>query len=140
MERCRVCGKFKTPDQFNRDASRTSGFSSQCKECSTLYHKNRDLAKKIKAQIIRKNTNLKYHYGVTLDSYGEMLASQNGLCAICGRSPELFNRAFAVDHDHATNIVRGILCPDCNRGLGGFHDDPDLLRKAADYLTKIEPD
>lgn len=67
-----------------------------------------------------------------------MRAAQNDLCAICGRPERSMLkgkvRRLAVDHDHKSSKVRGLLCADCNRALGLFQDDPDRLRMAAEYL------
>ena len=62
----------------------------------------------------------------------KLLAEQNGVCAICGgnRGPN----ALALDHDHTTGDVRGLLCRPCNLGLGHFADNPEWLRKAADFI------
>lgn len=60
---------------------------------------------------------------------------ENGTCDICGK-PREGNRRLRVDHDHKTEKFRGLLCHDCNVGLGHFKDDPDLLQKAIDYLQK----
>ena len=74
-------------------------------------------------------------YGLTLEEYCQMLEDQEGSCAICGRS---FTKEFYpnVDHNHTTSKVRGLLCTPCNRGLGLFQDNPDILRAAATYLEK----
>lgn len=69
-----------------------------------------------------------------------MLVSQNGGCAICG-SPETrivkgTLNSLVVDHNHETGVIRGLLCALCNTALGKFHDDPDLLRRAAEYLER----
>lgn len=78
--------------------------------------------------------------GLTVDEYLAKIAEQNNLCAICGepeRRPDKASRkikALAVDHDHETGQIRGLLCSACNTGLGLFQDDPELLAKAADYL------
>ncbi len=85
--------------------------------------------------------NLRSAYGITIDQYADMLESQKFLCGICGLSakdahPGRSVRLF-VDHDHKTKIVRGLLCDGCNRGLGGFKDDPELLKKAAEYLLNV---
>jgi hypothetical protein len=75
-------------------------------------------------------------YGISAKEYDAILRAQGGVCAICGRRPG--KRRFAVDHDHATGEVRGLLCPGsehgCNKGLGFFNDDVELLRRAVAYL------
>ena len=66
-----------------------------------------------------------------------MLAEQDGRCAVC-RSTETGTRGefFDIDHDHATGVVRGLLCRRCNLGVGHFRDNPARLRSAADYLER----
>lgn len=84
----------------------------------------------------QRNAWLKYKYGITLEEYNRMFDSQEGKCAICGsEEPGRNNTNFAVDHDHETEEVRGLLCHRCNMGLGYFMDDPELLLKAAKYLA-----
>jgi len=79
---------------------------------------------------------IKYAFGITEKEHDAMLASQGDKCAICGRDRNTAKhvRRFHIDHDHATGYVRGILCANCNHLLGDAHDNPDVLRKAADYL------
>ena len=77
-------------------------------------------------------------YGMSGEQYDEMLARQGGVCAICDR-PETARhagtvRALAVDHNHQTGRTRALLCQRCNHTLGRMNDDPQLLRRAADYL------
>lgn len=76
-------------------------------------------------------------YGLTPTRYEAMLAGQNNRCAIC-RSPEWGGKHNVphVDHDHASGIVRGLLCDNCNNGLGRFRDDSARLRDAAVYLER----
>ena len=71
--------------------------------------------------------------GLTPGKYEELLLAQSGCCAICGCRPK---RTLAVDHDHKTGHVRGLLCWCCNSGLGQFKDQLKLLKKAADYLRQ----
>lgn len=81
---------------------------------------------------------LRKQYGITVEQYDAMLAAQGGGCAICGDPPDGVGRAgvrLHVDHCHATNRVRGLLCNSCNNGLGRFRDRPELLRAAAAYLA-----
>ena len=74
---------------------------------------------------------LKKQYNLTLEDYDLMLTGQAGACAVCGN---LDKNTLHVDHDHITGKMRWLLCSGCNRGLGGFRDDPDLLRRAAAML------
>lgn len=71
-------------------------------------------------------------YGITPEEYDSLLAEQEGRCRICEAERALLH----VDHDHETNEVRGLLCGNCNRGLGIFSDDPARLRAAARYLEE----
>lgn len=78
-------------------------------------------------------------YGISADEYAAIYDRQRGLCAICERPERLTNGGpvvmeLAVDHDHETGRVRGLLCVGCNTSLGGFNDDPALLTRAMEYL------
>lgn len=89
-------------------------------------------------------------FNMTLEEYDSLLLAQNNGCAICGKSPEANGRRLCVDHDHKCcpykdkscgKCIRGLLCHDCNVALGGFKDNVDLLRFAAQYvMTRIEVD
>jgi hypothetical protein len=61
----------------------------------------------------------------------KLFKEQKGLCAICKDSTKL-----VVDHDHKTGIIRGLLCRNCNIGLGNMKDSPDILRAASLYIAK----
>lgn len=78
---------------------------------------------------------LKRDYGITEDEYEALWIGQNGLCCIC-QTELASDRKPHLDHDHKTGKIRGILCPNCNRGLGAFKDDIALLLKAVDYLIR----
>jgi hypothetical protein len=76
---------------------------------------------------------------MTLEDYDLLLAQQNGGCAICQtKSPGNRTGAtrFHIDHNHATREIRGLLCGNCNAGIGRFQDDPDLIMQAAVYLLR----
>ncbi len=73
-------------------------------------------------------------YGLTKPELDRLL-DQHEVCAIC-RSAEWGRKGPCVDHDHETGAVRGILCGNCNQGLGRFKDDSAALRAAADYLER----
>lgn len=78
---------------------------------------------------------LKSKYNLTPDEFAAMWNAQDKKCAICSRDILTTPEAH-VDHNHATNKVRAILCVNCNMGLGQFRDDPTNLRLAAEYLDK----
>ncbi len=71
-------------------------------------------------------------YGLTVESYNELLASQNGVCLVCKQ--EETGKALAVDHCHITGKIRGLLCCNCNRAIGYLEDDPDRAEELAKYL------
>ncbi len=82
-----------------------------------------------------RNTRLKGTYGITLEQYAALLAQQNNQCAICGAPPgDARSKHLHVDHCHISNKVRGLLCGNCNNGLGQFQDDVALLLRAVEYL------
>jgi hypothetical protein len=72
-------------------------------------------------------------YNITDATYNALLDVQGGVCAICGKVPGRYR--LAVDHQHDTGKVRGLLCGNCTVGLGNFRDDRELLLKADHYLS-----
>jgi hypothetical protein len=89
---------------------------------------------------LEKARALRADFGISLEKYSQMLEAQIGLCAIC-KQPETHKRdgkvkALAVDHHHGTGKIRGLLCSDCNTGIGKLKDDVNVLSNAIDYLRK----
>ena len=89
---------------------------------------------------------LKSQYGITLEEYEALEHKQGGLCAICGQ-PETrrsmngkIRSRLSIDHCHTTKTVRGLLCSECNKGLGKFRERAELLAKAIAYLARPTPD
>lgn len=74
-----------------------------------------------------------YYYGMTEAEYEDLLCGQCGVCAICGTNPE---GRLAVDHNHDTKRVRGLLCRPCNSAIGLLKDSPEILRRAVEYLCR----
>jgi hypothetical protein len=81
--------------------------------------------------------NYRYKFGIGKGDVAELLSAQGDVCAIC-RAPIVLSgrRGAQVDHDHSTNVIRGVLCSPCNLALGHMKDSPDRLRAAADYLER----
>lgn len=100
---------------------------------ATYRDSNRDAVRKA-----CRNSSLVRHFGMTVEDYERMLASQSGVCAICGRE-ETRKRgdqplSLSVDHCHTTGKIRGLLCSYCNHGIGNFQDDTDRMMRAIKYL------
>lgn len=73
---------------------------------------------------------------MTLGDYDNLVENQNGRCKICNKhESEARKKRLCIDHKHGTKIVRGLLCDDCNVGLGNFKDNIWLLSKAIEYLN-----
>ena len=81
-----------------------------------------------------KDAYLRSKYSITEATYWAIYQKQGGKCAICGCAQRY--KSLAVDHDHKTGMVRGLLCEQCNRGLGRFFDSTLRLRNAIAYLEK----
>lgn len=92
------------------------------------------------AGTIRKRFQMiEFHYGIDMLDWFSLFFGQGCKCAICGKPfPQdgSATRSIHTDHCHDTGRVRGLLCKDCNNGLGNFKDNPDRLRDAASYLDK----
>lgn len=84
-----------------------------------------------------KERKLKFFFGITLEEYEKINNSQNKACAICGFICSVGNY-LAVDHCHRTGAIRGLLCNQCNLGIGNFKDDKKLLENAISYLKLIQ--
>ena len=82
---------------------------------------------------------LKYSYGMTLEQYEERKVRQRGLCPICFQPLEDSDKGRpCVDHVRGTKVVRGIVHDRCNLVIGHAHEDPQILRNAAEYLEKYQ--
>lgn len=136
---CGRCREVLPLTAFHRASREKSGYQQWCKVCRKghdvegrkQYHRERYHQQKDHYD----NWNYLRRYGITLAQYNEMLESQGGVCYICkGACPT--GRRLAVDHCHTTGKVRSLLCTQCNKGLGNFKDNSDLLEKAIEYLKQ----
>lgn len=98
-------------------------------------------AARCRAHVLAADSRTDWKYNT---DYAAMLASQGGRCAICGTAEPRGKGKFHVDHDHSCcgekrscgKCVRGLLCQRCNTGIGYFDDNPDLMRKAIEYVSR----
>lgn len=105
----------------------------RCKECLRMREVRR-LSYPGRRDKVR-DEQLKLRYGITLEIYKQMLDDQGDVCAICFLECTT-GRQLAVDHNKETKQVRSLLCSNCNNGLGRFNEDPELLKRAIDYIEK----
>lgn len=132
MKRCPKCQQDKELGDFYRLA--TGRLGAYCKPCTKA-----DVARWIRENPDRFRRNqrrsvLKREYGLTEADVDRMIVEQKGKCPIC--LTKITEENLAVDHDHATARVRGILCRRCNRTLGLLRDDPVVVRSAIRYLRR----
>lgn len=164
---CRGCELDKPLSEYTKTNRNSSGYHARCRTCTSAQQKqwreanpgknaeygrrwaerNPDYKKDEKFSSLEyrqqnylkngRNRALKLKYGITVDEFNVMLASQGGRCAICGRPDSgKLDSGMNVDHSHESGKVRGILCHYCNVGLGNFQDNPEILLSAADYLLR----
>jgi len=115
-----------------------------CRYCSTEFEPQAPSHLYCSQQCADDANSDKYYkskYGVSLSFVRTLYDKQGGVCAIC--QTEGFkmlgghNSGMNLDHCHKTGVVRGLLCHNCNRGLGLLQDSPTYLRRAAEYLEKF---
>ena len=131
LKECKGCGKraYHSEDleAFVKASSCRHGYSRQCKECKS----------KAVSPEKRRELNLQRLYGITLEDYDMMILAQDGKCAICETtSPRGNTGRFHVDHNHDTGEVRGLLCSNCNTGIGLLQDSSKIVLKALNYLER----
>ena len=132
---CTKCGKNRLIKFFCKDISRGDKYHSWCKSCKTAatVRYNLDPANWEKRKFQQWKWLLKTKFNITPEQYQKMLDGQDGRCAICGNPPK--TRRLAVDHDHKSRKIRGLLCMRCNYNLlGQTRGTAKLFRSAADYL------
>ena len=115
IRQCKRCESVRPLEAYGRAATTRDGLSYSCKHCCTT--KN------------RRTT-----YGLDAAAQRRLLDSQGGACAVCSAPITLAPFSAHLDHDHRSGVVRGFLCPACNKGLGNFRDDADSLFNAALYV------
>ncbi len=122
---CPQCDKWKDRSEFRKSNKAESGLQSYCRPCFRKYQRRHPARN-------RPNSWRKWAYGITPEQYAEIYAEQSGKCAL----PSCGNPAECIDHDHATDSFRGLLCRKCNTALGMLRDNSELAKEVADYLEK----
>ena len=137
VKTCKKCGVEKLLEKFSVHKECAGGYNTTCKDCVAANTRAHYARKKdnptYKAK--KKNSYIKSRYGITADEYDQRKEEQDHKCGICKTELQDGN-ATHLDHDHVTGKLRGMLCNPCNRALGYFKDDINILEKARDYLQE----
>jgi len=140
FRQCSKCGRTLLEDEFYPRPNRPGKFLSWCKDC--LYQSSKKYKQNNKIKLREKRYLKKY--GITLEEYNIRFKEQNGVCAICG-NPEFCQNQhgllpLAIDHNHKTGKIRGLLCSKCNPAIGSFEVDKgiELLCSAISYLKNTD--
>lgn len=145
-KRCKACGEDKELNLFPIDKKAKYGRRVYCKTCEKT-RREAEGNHAEKQRIWRNNNREGYRtyarlwsykklgINITEEQYVSLKERQDNKCALCGNSPKQ-DRVLCLDHNHATGQPRGLLCNDCNIGLGKFKDDIEVLAKAIVYLSK----
>lgn len=130
---CKLCGaEFEqvTSEKYCFECIKKHGTGIKCSRAKYMVD-NRET--------VNLNTKIRNSwgkFGCNTDIYNSLMASQKYKCAMCGNELKIgIRNAIAVDHDHSTNVIRGILCMSCNMSLGGFKDSIITLTNAIAYLA-----
>lgn len=143
---CPKCKKDILVEFFTKNKNTRDGLSVYCREChrkrSNERYKEDPERQKAKQASYRQrhpdralSSDLKIKYGITLEEYENILKSQNGVCAACGKPPE--KKRLSVDHNHKTGAIRALLCNDCNLALGHARDSVEVLSGLIAYLRRF---
>jgi hypothetical protein len=132
----------RNKDRFKRTPEQQELHNEQRRK---RYAEDADYRRRVLAEVkgvdpaTKRDWRLRRQYGIGAVEFDAILERQDGHCAICpAEVGSKGGRRLSVDHCHRTGRVRGILCSECNLGLGKFRDDPDLIEKAAQYLRQAE--
>ena len=126
---CKQCGDRKSLESFNKGKS-TFGTHTWCRECCNIRSKEH-YESQWSRYILRR-------FGVDAEWYAEQYIKQHGVCAICGeRETATRNgvvKKLAIDHDHNSGEVRGLLCQRCNMAIGLLRENEKVWESARKYL------
>lgn len=133
---CRRCNLDLPIDNFAfHDNAKKLRRQSYCRACSTLNVADWRQANPVKVQLSNEKQRGRYksRQGVAEEQYGLMLDQQNGVCAGCLSPP--VSKRLAIDHNHITGQIRGLLCSNCNLGIGLLKEDSEIMARLIQYLA-----
>lgn len=152
---CKHCSKEKTFDEFAKRPSRKIGYQSWCRKCMNEYKKRIPKYKETRREYDKKNRKkiqmsdrkrnrkrILEKFGISEQVYDELLIAQDGKCAICKNDETAVDNRYglkkrlAVDHNHITGKIRGLLCTKCNSALGFLKEDINIIISMLKYIEE----
>jgi hypothetical protein len=128
---CTKCGQPKLLSEFCSHPNSPDKLQYWCKPCQNkLRAKTRST---LEGKRKRRDAGLRRWYKISIDEYESLLAKCEYKCQICGGEGD-DRTGLHVDHDHQTNKVRGLLCGNCNRALGGVRDNLEIALSLVEYI------
>jgi hypothetical protein len=119
IKKCKRCEDTKPASDFYKSAKSKDGLSLICKDCLT-------------------ETRRLKNYNLSNNEYKKMYIKQGGFCPICGKHETELGKKLVIDHNHQTGKNRSLLCSECNRAIGYFHEDTTAIENAIQYLKAWE--
>ena len=139
-KRCCTCKEYKPFSEYHKDKRGVSGMTFSCKPCansrSRANHASRQTDTKYRTA--KKDSYIRYTFGISLDEYNQRLKDQDYCCKICKTKDPV--GGWHLDHNHTTGALRDFLCSSCNRGLGCMYENIRSLRNAIEYLERHNED
>lgn len=155
MKKCTKCKQLKPLTEFTKADNTKDGLRTECRQCKSIrqaadrqQRRKENQCQYCNHQIARCSTtychrhyllNKVRHWGaknrpLSLANFVKLLRKQKFKCAICKKGMSLYSPFIHVDHDHKTNVIRGILCRQCNYLLGNAKDSSKILKNAIKYI------
>ena len=141
LKHCPGCKRARSFDEFSTSGESNGGLASHCRECSRrMSRENYDKAKagrKYRASADKiRDKRLRAKFGISLAEYRDKLIEQGAICPGCGATPEMNGKDFAVDHNHSTGEIRGLLCGRCNSAIGFLRENENIALNIIQYLRR----
>ena len=135
---CCVCKEVKSRDDFWNTKRTKDGKTYECKSCGGARRCKYEADKKDKIQTTKRLSQIKTYYNSSEEVIVGMMNQQKGCCCVCGDTLQdpCSGKNYAIDHNHNTGEIRGLLCLHCNSMLGQAKDSPSILLAGYNYLIK----
>lgn len=133
-KQCTKCKEVKDLDSFGNRSASKDGKRYQCKQCDSKRHKERyanDIEYRERIMERTRKRDIEKQFNISVEEYNEYMTDAE--CSICESKERL-----VLDHCHNSGKIRGVLCHNCNVGIGNLRDSPQIVARALYYLQENE--